>query len=76
MKILLRVSEFDERVHSTILALDPESGSPLTRIPAISRTIWCDNDSLSTEYDHPEGIYWNSWTEAEAQLIEHEIVRD
>ena len=70
MKILLRETD------GHVWALDPETGEIITRIPAVSKQIWCDNDCLSTEYEHAEGIYWNSWAEAEAQLIEHEIIRD
>jgi len=70
MKILLR--ETDNRV----CALDPDSGEALTRIPTERAPVWCDNDNLSTDYDHANGIYWNTWAEAEAQLSEHEIIRD
>ena len=71
MKILLRESE------GKILALDPESGESLTRIPAAfgGGLIWCQ-DSLNTLHEHPEGIYWKSWDEARKQLMGHEVITD
>ena len=78
MKILLRKMEIetDEGTHVRIVALEPEDGIGMNRIPMILKPIWCANDGLSTDYDHAEGIYWNSWEDAREQLSEHEIVTD
>ena len=80
MKILLREVEIDDDVsgggRTRIVALYPEDGISLCHIPFVSKPIWCANDDLSTEYNHAEGIYWNSWAEAREQLSEHEIITD
>lgn len=79
IKILLRETEIeqeDETVVIQIAALHPEDGSPMCHIPATTKPIWCNNDGLSTEYNHAEGIYWNTWEEAEKQLSGHEIYTD
>lgn len=71
MKILLRTTE-----EGKVVALHPEDGTALTRIrPAV----WCDNDNLSTAYEHPGGIYWNDIKNAVDNIDGaggHEIVSD
>lgn len=69
MKILLRENE-----EGKIAALSAEEGDPLTKIA--EPTVWCDNDAVSTSYEHPEGIYWDSWGSARYHLDNHEIVTD
>lgn len=75
MEILLRKTD------GVVDALDPESGESLTRIVP---GVYCDNDNLSTEYEHPEGIFWKSYVEAKRQIDQlgtgiwkiHKIIRD
>jgi hypothetical protein len=62
----------DERV--VIRAFDPATGAPLTRIDA--PPVGCSNDTLSTTYEHPEGLWWEHWDEARRQLAQHEIIED
>lgn len=48
-----------------VWALYPDDGRNMTRIiPGI----YCDNDVISTEYEHAEGIYWKSFAEAKRQI--------
>ena len=79
MKILLRETENEQddgTMIKRIIALHPEDGSSMCYIPAITDPIWCDNDELSAEHNHAEGIFWNTWEEAEKQLCKHEIYTD
>ena len=59
MNILLRKAE------GKVWALDPDDGRSLTKI---NPGIYCENDNLSTEYEHAEGIYWESFAEAKRQI--------
>jgi hypothetical protein len=72
-EILLRRDDEDGRVY----ALDSETGQNLTRIEACGK-IWCGNDGLSTDYEHPEGIYWYTYAEAKKQIANsgYRAVRD
>jgi len=82
MRILLREDSMriyepgnamdDERI--VIRALDPATRQCLTRIEAPA--VGCDNDTLSTAYEHPEGLWWRSWAEARRQLIPHDMIED
>jgi hypothetical protein len=71
----------DAKHPGLFLALDPESGEPLTRIPSLtSKTIWAINErgsTVSAEHEHAV-ISWPSLKDARAQLTQggYEFITD
>ena len=55
--ILLRTNDENQ-----VLALYPEDGDSMTTIESkngTTNTVYCSNDSLSCEYEHADGVFWN-----------------
>ena len=57
-----------------IIALNPDDGSILNIIE--NPAVWSDNSDLISDYDHPNGISWDSWDSAKNALVAHVIVTD
>ncbi len=76
MDILLREASrtINDEEKTIVVALNTDDGMAMTRIE--NPSVWCDNDNLNTEFEHADGIYWESWEKAKEQLKNHLIITD
>ncbi len=53
-----------KKINDKFFAIEPETNKKLT---TVKPSVW-GADSLPSEYEHPNGIYWNSLKEAIKEL--------